>query len=120
MMQAMPMTSGSISTSSCGGSWIISARPAMPRAATVAYRLMPEVQALPSARLSACSVSIAINRSESDVPLFLDFVFDRLLERVHRGEIVHPAVRPARVDEHAVRHVALRRAFLRRHRRLAH
>src|SRR3990170_483533 len=99
---------------------------------------MPEVQAVPiaklrasrvpivsllTARLSAALFSLTFLRAgyfdapqklKLEFPLAGDLVLEFLGKRVDRRELVQPLVRPACVDQHPVRSVTARRALLRR------
>src|SRR4030095_16966794 len=128
-------------------SWIISARLAMPNAATVAYRLMPDVHAVPIAKLNASIVPInwllfrrsigplstltfgyeqlllsapRAKKSSLDFVLAGNLVFEIFAKCIDGRELVEPFERPAGVDQDAVTRVAARRALLRRQRWLAH
>src|SRR3989304_5511771 len=97
---------------------------------------MPEVQAVPIAKLKASRVPIvslltarlsaalfsltflragyfaAPQKLKLEFPLACNLIFEFLGKRVDRRELVHPLVGPAGIDQHAVRGVNARRAFL--------
>src|SRR3990170_3938216 len=105
---------------------------------------MPEVQAVPIAKLKACRVPIvshltarlsaalfsltflragyfdAPQKLNLKFPLAGDLILEFLGKRVDRRELVHPLIRPAGINQHAVRGIAARRALLRRQRGLAY
>src|SRR3989304_10216325 len=105
---------------------------------------MPEVQAVPIAKLKASRVPIvslltarlsaalfsltflragyfaAPQKFDLEFPLTGNLIFEFLGKRVDRRELVQPLVGPACVDQHAVRRVTARRALLGRQGRLAH
>src|SRR5215208_5587840 len=64
--------------------------------------------------LSGCA------RESLQFKFLCDFILEIFFEGVDRGKLIHPLIGTAGVDEHAVRSVAARRAFFRRHGGLAH